>query len=118
MADARPCNGFVVLRRVRNSRTIIIIIIICYVISFSLWFAHPQRSCDSSIVTLTMYSYFFNRQTTFYLLLHTYKFMHQHIVETNVTSKTTNNTTHVNTTTSENTIKHTIMPTETTDCTL
>jgi len=28
MVDARPCNGFVVLRRVRNSRTIIIIIII------------------------------------------------------------------------------------------
>jgi len=28
MVDARPCNVFVVLRRVRNSRTIIIIIII------------------------------------------------------------------------------------------
>jgi len=27
MVDARPCNVFVVLRRVRNSRTIIIIII-------------------------------------------------------------------------------------------
>ena len=28
MVDARPCNVFVVLRRVRNSRTIVIIIII------------------------------------------------------------------------------------------
>jgi len=28
MVDARPCNVFVVLRRVRNSRTIIIVIII------------------------------------------------------------------------------------------
>ena len=27
MVDARPCNVFVVLRRVRNSRTVIIIII-------------------------------------------------------------------------------------------
>ena len=69
---------------------------------------------DSSVVTLTM----INTQTTFHLLLHTYKSMHQHIVETSVTSKTTNNTMHIDTTTSENTIKHTIMPTETTDYTL
>ena len=59
------------------------------------------RDDDSSVVTLTM----INTQTAFHLLLYTYKSMHQHIVETSVTSKTTNNTTHVHTTTSENTIK-------------
>ena len=51
-------------------------------------------------------------------LLHTYKSMHQYIVKTSVTSKTTDNTTHANTTTSKNTIKHTIMSTETTGYTL
>jgi len=34
MVDARPCNVFVVLRRVRNSRTIIIIIIMGRIASF------------------------------------------------------------------------------------
>ena len=48
-------------------------------------------------------------------LLHTYKSMHQYIVKTSVTSKTTDNTTHADTTTSKNTIKHT---TETTGYTL
>jgi len=33
MVDARPCNVFVVLRRVRNCRSIIIIIIIKYKVS-------------------------------------------------------------------------------------
>ena len=40
MVDARPCNVFVVLRRVRNSRTIIIIIII--IIYF---LAHQHKAC-------------------------------------------------------------------------
>ena len=50
--------------------------------------------------------------------MHTYISMHQHIVKTSVTTKTTDNTMRVDTTTSENTIKHAIMSTETTGNTL
>jgi len=42
MVDARPCNVFVVLPRVRNSRTIIIIIIIPKLLSKSYYVSNES----------------------------------------------------------------------------